>query len=340
MSYNLEKLKEKLAIFIVWLDEKLEIMRDNKKVLMLIASFVVVIFMAIVISPTGENNVEDDKPIVYDTQHTDVAKGYEVKNNEMYQRGLDYYKNTMRKTNELWEMQCSVPFYFDGIIEETAEEKNATISDSLDYFYGGIIAIRDETKENLTDLQKKKENYQVVEYEKKILNFIDKAVENYSIDYKISEDDIDEYITWITNKSELLGDIQAETNDESSTETNADTYTSRNIYLEIEHGEFVEAIESGDILVVKAKISPSYSNKATINQNNFNVEDIVKNQVGQKYKEIQYWAVADMTDGSESKVVSFTIDNKVIESIIDETIPGNMIMDYASDVWILPSLLD
>lgn len=340
MNNNLNKLKEKIAIFVVWLDEKFEIMKSNKKVLMLIASFIVVIFMAVVISPTDKNDPEEYKPVVQETQDTNVAKGYEVKNNEMYQRGIDYYKNTMRKTNELWEMQCSVPFYFDGTIEETSQEKNITLSDSLDYFYGAIIAIRDETKENLNNLQENQENSQVIEYEKKILSFIDEAVENYSVDYKISEADIDEYIMWITKKSELLGDIKTETDTNTEIETEADTYTSGNVYLDIEYGEFVEAIENGDILVVKAKISPSYSNKATINQNSFNVEDIVKNQVGNKYKEIQYWAVADMADGSESKVVSFTIGEKVIEAILNGTIPGNMVMDYASDVWILPSLLD
>ncbi len=120
--------------------------------------------------------------------------------------------------------------------------------------------------------------------------------------------------------------------------TNEEVDSISNVNLNIKFGTFEEAIKNEDTLVVKAKITPSYNNKATINQNNFNVQDIVKNQGGDTYKEIQYWAVADMEDGSESKVVSFTISESVIQMIANNSIPGNTIMDYATDVWILPSL--
>ncbi len=64
----------------------------------------------------------------------------------------------------------------------------------------------------------------------------------------------------------------------------------------------------------------------------------MKNQGGDTYKEIQYWAIADIQDGSKSKVVSFTINKDVIDMIANGSIPGNMIMSYATDVWILQSL--
>ena len=55
--------------------------------------------------------------------------------------------------------------------------------------------------------------------------------------------------------------------------------------------------------MIKAKIESNISKKLTVSQNGFNVEDLILNQEAEKYNEIQYWAVADMADGTESKVV-------------------------------------
>lgn len=106
----------------------------------------------------------------------------------------------------------------------------------------------------------------------------------------------------------------------------------------LKFGELLDVTTNNDILIIKAKISPSYSNKATINQNGFNVEDIILNQGGDAFNEIQYWAVADMTDGSESKVISFTLTKDQITSVKNKQLVGNQIVDKATDVWILPSL--
>ena len=56
--------------------------------------------------------------------------------------------------------------------------------------------------------------------------------------------------------------------------------------------------------------------------------------------QLQYWAVADMEDGSVEKVISFSLDRKIIEEVKSEKIPGNKIIDNAYDTWILPSLLE
>lgn len=47
-----------------------------------------------------------------------------------------------------------------------------------------------------------------------------------------------------------------------------------------------------------------------------------------------------MNDGSESKVISFTIPKNQINAIKNKQIVGNQIVDKATDVWILPSLLN
>lgn len=125
---------------------------------------------------------------------------------------------------------------------------------------------------------------------------------------------------------------------ETSSETNNNSTIEKSTSYKIKHGEMLDATINGDILVIKAKISPSYKNSATINQNGFNIEDIIKNQGASKFNEIQYWAVADMKDGSESKVISFTLDSNLIKNIEAGNIPGNQIVKNAKDVWILPSL--
>jgi len=109
------------------------------------------------------------------------------------------------------------------------------------------------------------------------------------------------------------------------------------------HGELISTITNTvndkNVIVIKAKISPSYNNKATIDQNYFNIENFVKNQNGSQFDEIQYWAVADMTDGSESKVISFTVNKDMINSILtDKHFVPISYGDYVEDLWILPSL--
>lgn len=108
--------------------------------------------------------------------------------------------------------------------------------------------------------------------------------------------------------------------------------------VKLKFGELLEVNESDDKVVVKAKIEPSTSNKTTIDQNGYNVEDLILNQGFDKYDEIQYWAVADMTDGEESKAISFTVNKELITKIKNKEVVGNQIVDNASDTYILPSL--
>ena len=123
----------------------------------------------------------------------------------------------------------------------------------------------------------------------------------------------------------------------SNTEVNEESGNDKGTY-KIKHGELLEENVNDDVLVIKAKIEPSMNNKLTISQNGFNIEDIIKNQGGDKFKEIQYWAVADMSNGEESKVVSFTLNENLINNIKDGKIVANQIIDNAQDVYILPSL--
>ena len=106
----------------------------------------------------------------------------------------------------------------------------------------------------------------------------------------------------------------------------------------LRYGELLQTTVNGTTLVIKAKIEPQLTNKLTIKQNYYNVCDIITDQGGDAFTEIQYWAVADMTDGSEGKVISFTLDDWVIEMIAKKKIYPAMLEDYAKDLYILPSL--
>lgn len=106
----------------------------------------------------------------------------------------------------------------------------------------------------------------------------------------------------------------------------------------LKHGELLEYTTIAGPLVIKAKIESSLTNKLTINQNYMNVADIILNQGGNNFDEIQYWAVADMADGSESKVIQFTLDKNTIDGVYNGNIVDIQLGDYVTDLWILPSL--
>lgn len=106
----------------------------------------------------------------------------------------------------------------------------------------------------------------------------------------------------------------------------------------LEYGELLDVNENDGVLVVKAKIQPQTSNKLTIDQNYYNVDDLIQSQGCDKFDEIQYWAVADMSGGSEQKVISFTVDKSLIDQIAGGNFPTNTMGDYVTDLWIHQSL--
>lgn len=108
--------------------------------------------------------------------------------------------------------------------------------------------------------------------------------------------------------------------------------------FKVKYGTLLDANLTGTTLIIKAKIEPLLTNKQTIDQNYFNVCDIIKNQGGDAFDRISYWAVADMTDGSEGKVISFDVPKDVIDVVATGRFPDNQLGDYVEELWILPSL--
>lgn len=105
------------------------------------------------------------------------------------------------------------------------------------------------------------------------------------------------------------------------------------------HGKLLDANKLGKTLTVKFKIEPSLSKKLTISENGLNVQDLIVNQGADQFDTISYWAVADMQDGTESKVITFTLNKELIGLIENKQIAsGSSIINKAEKVWILPSL--
>ena len=104
----------------------------------------------------------------------------------------------------------------------------------------------------------------------------------------------------------------------------------------LEYGELLDKtlsdVEGKKVLVLKASIDHSATNKMTIQKNYFNVEDYLQHN-DEDIDELQYWAVI-----GDQKIISFTLDKDTINAIKDGNLPGNLIGDYAQDLWILPSL--
>lgn len=148
--------------------------------------------------------------------------------------------------------------------------------------------------------------------------------------------DIDSFCATIDISNGEIRDVSlgepVETPEQVDTDTDSNTFR-------IPHGVLLSAQASDSRLVLKVKITALSTNKTTIDQNYFNIENIIKNQGGDQYTEIQYWAVADMTSGEESKVISFTLDSSTIQMIKNGSIAATQIGDYANDLYILPSLM-
>lgn len=133
--------------------------------------------------------------------------------------------------------------------------------------------------------------------------------------------------------------IPAENTDDSSTgeshnETSEQSDTST---YKLDTGELLDVKENDDVLIVKAKIKSQLTDKLTINQNYHNAVSIIKSG-GDKFKEIQYWAVADMREGGEDKVISFTVPEDVIRGVANSNIAATQLPDLVTDLWVLPRL--
>ncbi len=108
--------------------------------------------------------------------------------------------------------------------------------------------------------------------------------------------------------------------------------------IKVKYGETESVMIMGNTMTIKAKIEASLTDKMTVDQNYYNVDDIIHNQNGNQFHKIRYWAVADMQDGSTSKVIQFDLDKNTITAISNGNILPIEMGEYVSNLWLLPSL--
>lgn len=102
-------------------------------------------------------------------------------------------------------------------------------------------------------------------------------------------------------------------------------------------GELVEAKEAGDTLYIKVKIKENEDKELTIEQNEFNVEDLVTTQGADKFNKIEYIAVMDK-DGKETDALSFTVNKETIQNLKDKKINIGTVIARSEDVNIASNL--
>lgn len=101
-------------------------------------------------------------------------------------------------------------------------------------------------------------------------------------------------------------------------------------------GEIMSIKQNGSTVVVKMKITESWNNKMTVNQNYDIVQDLIQKHGFNTCQELQYWAVMDV--GMEIKVISFTLDKATIDGIYADKLFGEQIEPFTKDLWIAPAL--
>lgn len=99
-----------------------------------------------------------------------------------------------------------------------------------------------------------------------------------------------------------------------------------------------------DCYVVEMKISPSFSDKATIHAAYFDAEKIIKNDLfKRKYKDnvekVMFWAKTDFMNGLEAKFIQFEMSTSLIDQInSDEYIVPPDYSNYVENLWLANGL--
>lgn len=106
----------------------------------------------------------------------------------------------------------------------------------------------------------------------------------------------------------------------------------------LKFGELLSISETDGIVAIKARIEPSYSNKATVDQNYFNVCEFIRSTNMEGVESVSYWAVAKMTSGNEEKVIAFDVPRATIDAILSGSLADNQLGDHVGNLFIHPSL--
>lgn len=160
-----------------------------------------------------------------------------------------------------------------------------------------------------------------------------------------TQDELESTKTLYDQASKHIAELEKTETEDDNTDTpsvpNEDTTSIPTVFT-LKYGKLLDSNPNGgtegNTLVIKAKITPSLTNEMTITQNYHNIVDLVLEQRCDTFDSIDYWAVADMADGSEGKVISFLVNSECINGIKNKNIAALTLDQYLEDLWILPSL--
>ena len=86
---------------------------------------------------------------------------------------------------------------------------------------------------------------------------------------------------------------------------------------------------------VKVKITLQKKENLSVNQNFFNVEDLILLHGFDICQEIQYTGIATLQGGGDSRVISFTIKKSAIDSVMLGDMTGDTMRDWVEDLILL-----
>lgn len=137
----------------------------------------------------------------------------------------------------------------------------------------------------------------------------------------------------------VVGENNVVTDNPGDTEEPSDSVEGFTVpYGELEEVN-VNDLDGKLVAVFKVQSETQLNNQMTIDQNYYNVEDLIQ-QGASQFDEIQYWALAQSTDGEDVKYISFTMNKELIDKVAAGNFPINTLGDYVDDLYILPSLLN
>lgn len=202
----------------------------------------------------------------------------------------------------------------------------------------------------ISELESVKKEYESSQAE---LSELKSELEDVKKQLSASQSDLESTKNLYAQTKEQLENLEKDKTEDTDTssneEANADTSSNEesdtspsNTPSSLKYGKLLDANPNGgadgNTLVIKAKIESNLTNDLTISQNYHNIIDLVLKQDCDTFDSIDYWAVADMADGSEGKVISFLVNSDCINGIKNETIVATTLDQHLQDLWILPSL--
>lgn len=103
------------------------------------------------------------------------------------------------------------------------------------------------------------------------------------------------------------------------------------------------SITDDGIVIMLVTIKPSWTNKATIEQNFYNIENFISNYGCDDYNAVKYTAQTEVSDTRTGKtrtamVIQFIVPKDTLCALKNGTIYPNELHNYVDDLWISPIL--